>query len=515
MRPQAPDASPTEATSLLPRAEYPLPQPRLPALKPYVQSLPPGHNPSFDEIKYLPPLEDASSSLRTAFGLLVLLYLICEPDPLPINDNQLNAWDVWSDAKHRKERQLSLERALMQFWRDFELDDGDKDLEQILWTEFIVDGDSDRVLRVVDFLPNERVPAQFLSQGAIEHVLEASWTRGVPRQVPYDSAEPALVLHYDRLCTPRVMHAQALFVQVLYIGFIMHYVLWPDVVTIFSRKTVSAANPREIFIVLFSLSDVLCRPVAPVSLASLLTLLAFVLSFPSAPLPDHAPFSLLLLSLFMHVFNLHFTTPSPALLFPVSTITPMITLFRLLIARALRPAFYFCTPVVLLSSWFLSASLGEFGLGLVLASLGGALASPAETRLAALMMFFFGVMMFLFTMFGVVIVFPSIISPVPHVDPGVPPSRWDAYQPPAIGIAARRYFVRVLLVYAQTHYFPSPVAAVQLVFVSVPALLIRVIGGKDLAVNVRAGVQALLWRVLIAPSAVIIASLWGWKRQRR
>lgn len=138
-------AQPSETTSLLPRTSYhELPHQHLPALMPYVHSLPPGRPPSFDEIKYL-DLPDSSSSVRVAFGLLVLLHLLCAPEPkMPYFQN---AWDEWEERKRRQLSRANLETSLLNFWRDFEEDDCDKDLEEILFTEFTVEGDADKVVR--------------------------------------------------------------------------------------------------------------------------------------------------------------------------------------------------------------------------------------------------------------------------------------------------------------------------------------------------------------------------------
>lgn len=361
-----------------------------------------------------------------------------------------------------------------------------------------------------------------------------TWTRGIPHhRQPGEPILTSWLYRYDQICTPRsvrylnppsasnsifrVAHAVALLCQLIYIGVLTHYILWPDIITIFADGTpqprtrtsvVDISSPREILLIVFSLSDTLCRPISPRSAASFITFLAFLLSFPSSPIPDTTPFLMLLLAFTMHVFNLHFSFPSPALLFSPARTVPMLTLFRLLIAHALRPAFYFATPILLVSTFLLSASLGDIGFQNDMHT-----PAPAQTRLTMLMLMGFGLLMFFFIISAIILVFPSIISPHKRRDPRAPVSQWDRYEPTYIGLAARRDFVALLLVYSRPHYFPYPIAIIKLVFVSIPAAIIRLTGRRDVEANVRNGVQAVLWRVNIAPVAIVLAGVfWRFKK---
>lgn len=120
---------------------------------PYVRSLPADHHPSFQEIKYL-ALPEASASARVAFGLLALLYLICEPEePLP---RFATPWDEWQELERRQTRHTALEADILRYWQEFQQDEAEKDLEELLWTEFLIDGDSDKVLRG-EHIPGRRL----------------------------------------------------------------------------------------------------------------------------------------------------------------------------------------------------------------------------------------------------------------------------------------------------------------------------------------------------------------------
>jgi len=134
-----------ETSTVVPRSELPdAHQQALPALRPYLSSLPHDQPPRFSEIKEL-SIPDSSASVRVAFGLLALLYLICEPeDELPVF---VRPWDEWEERRQRQAQYATLRTAILSYWSDFLNDESEKDLEEVLWTEFLVDGDGDKVLR--------------------------------------------------------------------------------------------------------------------------------------------------------------------------------------------------------------------------------------------------------------------------------------------------------------------------------------------------------------------------------
>lgn len=297
---------------------------------------------------------------------------------------------------------------------------------------------------------------------------------------------------------------------------IAHYVLWPSIITISKTDAPDddddidyISNPREVFIVLFSLSDLLAMPYRPQSPASLLAFLSFLLSFPDTPRPWTTPFTFLLLSLMLHTFNLHFSLLSPALLMSPSWILPLVTLYRLLIARVLRPAFYFCLPVILGACVLLSTSLED--LNLIVRAPSNAISAlalastPEQTRLAAAIMLGLALAMLLYLIHGVSTLFPLVIAP-----PRTPVSPWDAFGR-EIGVVARRTFVTALLRYSEPYFFPSTLRLVVLVCVSLPTSIIRVTGKTEMAQRVREGVKSLLWRALIGPMGLVVAGLWLWR----
>ncbi|KZV99047.1 hypothetical protein EXIGLDRAFT_726527 [Exidia glandulosa HHB12029] len=510
--------APTESSSLLPRAELPEIHHPLPALMPYVRGLPQDHHPSFQEIKFL-SLPEASASARAAFGLLALLYLICEPEePLP---RFATPWDEWQELERRQTRHANLEAAVLRYWQEFEQDEAEKDLEELLWTEFLLEGDSDKVLRVADYLANPLVPSALLTQASIELALLRAWEQGVPTRCRVvETTEPPILQRYDSITTPRIAHAIALGIQLFYMYQIAHYVLWPNIITIYKAPGDTddgdeidyISNPREVFIVIFSLSDLLARPYRrPQSFASLLAFLSFLLSFPDTPKPRTTPFSFLLLSLILHTFNLHFSLLSPTLLLSPSWILPLVTLYRLLIVRVLRPAFYFCLPAILGAAILLSTSLDDINLivraPLNTISMFSLASAPEETRLTSLIILGLAVAMMLYLIHGVATLFPIVIAP-----PRRPISPWDAYDR-EIGIVARRTFVTALLRYSEPYFFPATIRLMVLVCVSLPASIIRLTGKTEMALRVREGVKSLLWRALIGPAGVLISLIfWRWWR---
>ncbi|EJD51914.1 hypothetical protein AURDEDRAFT_111482 [Auricularia subglabra TFB-10046 SS5] len=505
--------SPVEPTTslLLPPSELPVASQPLPALMPYVRSLPQDHTPRFNDLKHDSALADTDASVRVAFGLLALLYLICEPEEaLP---RFASPWDEWQERTRRQTRHETLQQAVLSYWREFEEDDGEKDIEEMLWTEFLLDGDSNKVLRVVDFLDNPRVPQALLCQGPIEFALLRSWEHGVPARCRVvESTEPAILQRYDSLTTPRVAHAITLGIQLFYIYLVAHYVLWPNVITIYANDAADGdidyiSSPREVLIVIFSLSAVLGLPARRQSFASLLTFLSFLFSFPDTPKPKTTPFSLLLLSLILHTFDLHFSLPTPALLMNPPFILPLLTLYRLLLSRVMRPAFYFCAPVILGACIMLSTSLDDIQLvAKPVFSVFNLASAPEETRLASLMLLGLGIALFFYLVHGVASVFPMALPNRPPT-----PSPWDAYDR-AIGLAARRSFITTLLRYSEPYFFPPTIRLVVVVCVSAPVAVIRMLGKPDMALHVRDGVQSLLWRALIGPAGLVIAGLWRWRR---
>lgn len=331
-----------------------------------------------------------------------------------------------------------------------------------------------------------------------------------------ETTEPPILQRYDNTTTPRVAHAIALGIQLFYMYQIAHYVLWPNLITILKAGPDEdedaidyISNPREVFIVLFSLSDLLSLPYRPQSVASFFAFMSFLLSFPDTPKPRTTPFSFLLFSLILHTFNLHFSLLSPTLLMTPSWILPLVTLYRLLMARVLRPAFYFCLPVLLGACILLSTSLDDINLivrvpsnfvsTLSLAS------APEETRVASLVILGLGFAMLLYLIHGVATLFPLVITPT-----SASRSPWDVYDS-EIGNAARRSFITALLRYSEPYFFPSTVRIVVLVCASVPTAIIRLTGKATVAHRVREGVKSLLWRALIGPAGLVLAGIWRWR----
>jgi len=221
---------------------------------------------------------------------------------------------------------------------------------------------------------------------------------------------------------------------------------------------------------------------------------------------------MLLLSLILHTFNLHFALPTPALLKSPTSIMPQLTLYRLLITRVLRPAFWFCLPVILASCVLLSTSLSDINL-IVRAPLGVLNFAPApeETRVTSLTILGIAVAMLFYLIHGVASIFPTVITNRQSGDPHTPASPWDAYGR-EVGIVARRAHITALLQYSEPYWFPPTVRIVMRVFVAPPVTIIRLLGKRDMALRVRDGVQALLWRAMIAPAGVVLAVLFSWKQ---
>ncbi|KAH7107059.1 hypothetical protein BKA62DRAFT_765614 [Auriculariales sp. MPI-PUGE-AT-0066] len=496
-----------ESSTVLPRSELPEVHQALPAIKPYLSTLAHDQPPQFSQVKEL-SIPDSSASVRAAFGLLALLYLICEPEEkMP---TFARPWEEWEERQRRQTRHAALETAILRFWSEFQEDESEKDLEEVLWTEFLVDGDGDKVLRVVDFLPSPRVPTALLCEGSLEVAMHRAWYDGVPvRCRVLASTEPHALQRYDSFTTPRVMHAISLGIQFVYILSILNYVLWPERMTIYRTSTENGNGdtggeidyingPREVFIVVFALSDLMCFPILrPQAFASLLAFLSSIF-FPEYPEAEDIP--LCTAAPLAHLAHIQ------SALRPSDTGIVDVSNSHYASAYTLPPPYHAgpATCILVLPTghpWIVPVTTFKM------------MVSPEETRVTSVVILFMGVAMLFYLIHGVASIFPTIIATQQAREPHTPVSAWDKYGL-EVGVVARRAFVTSLAQYSEPYWFPPTVRIIMRVFVAPPVLFIRLLGKRDMSLRVRDGVQALLWRAMIAPAGVVLWTLLSWLSPR-
>jgi hypothetical protein len=86
-----------------------------------------------------------------------------------------------------------------------------------------------------------------------------------------------------------------------------------------------------------------------------------------------------------------------------------------------------------------------------------------------------------------------------------PGSSWDRYSE-AVGLEARKYFVRAVIAYSSPHTFPPPLNLLPL-FLQLPSATLRTHGDPSSALAV---LERLLWRMTVGPVGLILSLLLFW-----
>jgi hypothetical protein len=127
------------------------------------------------------------------------------------------------------------------------------------------------------------------------------------------------------------------------------------------------------------------------------------------------------------------------------------------------------------------------------------LPSPIETRIGLLAML--GI--------GIVLLIPALLTPLvltgsflQRIHPG---RSWDRYSE-AVGLEARKYFVRAVIAYSTPHTFPPPLNLLPLVL-QLPSATLRTHGDPSSALAV---LERLLWRITVGPVGAVVFLLLFW-----
>ncbi|ESK98386.1 hypothetical protein Moror_136 [Moniliophthora roreri MCA 2997] len=303
-----------------------------------------------------------------------------------------------------------------------------------------------------------------------------------------------LTTKYDALCTPRASHAADLLSRLLFFVLLASYTLDPPRKPSIYIASSEYIHVREILLILFGASI----PWVPLGLPFALTTLAFAFKLPSVPFAGDFSFNVLLVSLFLLIFQFHIPVPpSPIYLFPLESTLPFILLLCHRTLHMFTRVFAFFFPALLISFYLLSLSLADNFLQLQ----NSGPATPMESRGSFL--FFSVVILILIGVSFFALAPVSLPSPVARHG-----QLWDVYSGP-LGTAARVNFVRVLICYAEPYPYPPPFNLVYFTFIWVPQSVLRLLNVTS-SIAVFEAFRRTLWRILVGPVFVVvtICTLW-------
>ncbi|KAA1468652.1 hypothetical protein DENSPDRAFT_771304 [Dentipellis sp. KUC8613] len=503
----SPGEPPTETTSLLDHRHHaisPVPEARAPLGRR------PPITPSVNRIRaqgvqaissdgsLLPALHTTVEEV--AFKLIVFLqtYIVSKNAKYARRD----VWERWSKEQDALHDAKELEDHIVQTWSDFiESDRRAEELEECLWCEFPVDQGQRHTVRVVDLLKHPDVPESLAAHRLVFLSLDNTWCYGKAAP-PADTFSGRILQHLDAKVTPRVIHALDTLLQLGYLALLANYILHPPDRPIIATAS-GVVGGREIVLLIYSFS-LLLRPNKPHIIPSILVILAFMSSLPSAPFAGETPYTILLFALVLHVLILHLPRPpSPNFFLAPDISLPLSTLLWYEFSRTLFPVLLFYLPAFLISSYLLSVAIADsfphFPPGIMVFT-----SSPMETRQALLILW--GIIYFLILASAALLVlFSASLLSLPKR----PSSTWDRYSRP-VGLSARRIFAATVTAYATPHPFPPPFNLLWFVFIWLPTIMLRVFGVK---VPVMAQtVERTLWRCTVGIVGLVVAGLWLWRR---
>ncbi|TFK57373.1 hypothetical protein OE88DRAFT_1651062 [Heliocybe sulcata] len=335
--------------------------------------------------------------------------------------------------------------------------------------------------------------------------LYSIWCRGLPLTVR-GSSEPLsqkLFYRFTRICPPRFLHLLDLLFDLSYLALLANFVLDPPSRPIITYGP-SPVGIRGIFLILYSACSLL-RSWSLSAFPGVIVLLSFMTCLPAVPYPGDNAFDALLLALSLQILALHLPEgPSPALLFNPERTLPLSTLFRSAVHRVFYPALVFFLPTLLITLYLLSTSLSDTFLNLN--TLLG-LPAPMETRLAFMTLGIILLLLFISFVILLTLLFPFLTST--STSPSPESSKWDRYTE-AVGLNARRLFVRSVTTYSTPYFFPPLLNFVPFVLVTVPRVFLYVVGRGKGRVAVLERVEEGAWWALVAPLGLLVASLRAW-----
>ena len=270
-------------------------------------------------------------------------------------------------------------------------------------------------------------------------------------------------------------------------------------------------SAREACIVIYAFSVLISARGANVILSAA-TLAAFTLSPATLPEPGELRFYALLCVVFFRLFMYLVPTilPNPTLLVQHRRSFPPVVFLSQRLVRIVRPLICFYLPIVVVSCLTLSISMsGPLTGSLARPQAAFALASfdlpvmgvaPMDTRRV---FFLFSVVVWLLVLSSAYIL--GVSAPAASSDPLIfsPSTAWDLYTPET-GHMARIGSYRAVIAYADDYLFPPPFSIVELLLVTVPTGLMRLVGNSRLR---RATIARPVWNVTVRPLMMIVTPL--------
>ncbi len=297
------------------------------------------------------------------------------------------------------------------------------------------------------------------------------------------------------------MHAVDILLQLSYLALLSDYILRPPehpVVTT-NRDLIGA---REVLLMVYSIASLLRPPMLPAAPFAFVAG-AFIFTIPSTPFPGDTSYSFLLGALLLHVLLLHLPqTPSPIFLFSPEVTLPLAAVLWHEFTRTIYPCLLFFLPATTLASLFLSTaledSIPQFPRVLTLLE-----PAPMENRIAFSLLWITLVLFMMISATLLVIFNASFLSTSFQ-----PVCSWDRYSV-AVGLRSRRTFVTAVAAYSEPYYFPPPFNLLQILFVHIPRLLLRLFGWKESPATEQ--MEGVLWYLTTWPlTFVVVAVCWPW-----
>ena len=285
------------------------------------------------------------------------------------------------------------------------------------------------------------------------------------------------------------MHAVDILLQLCYLALLSHYTVRPHERPVYPNLI----GARGVLLMIYSIASLLRSPKLPVAPFAFVAG-AFVFTLPSAPFPGDASYSFLVGALLLHVLLLHIPrTPSPIFLFSPKVTLPLATILWHEFTGAIYPCLLFFLPATFFAFFLLSIALADpyfLGVSTLLKS------ASMEIRIAV---YFLWILLILIMMISAALL--ALFNATSLATPSQPVCSWDRYSV-AVGLRSRRTFVAAVAEYSEPYHFPPPFNLLQILFVRLPRLLLRLFGREESPVT--EWIEGILWYLTTGPLTFVV-----------
>ena len=265
-------------------------------------------------------------------------------------------------------------------------------------------------------------------------------------------------------------------------------------------------SARETCIVIYAFSTLISARGTNVILSAV-TLAAFTLSPATLPKPGELRFYALLCVIFFRLFMYLVLAilPNPTLLVQHRRSFPPVVFLSQGLIRIVRPLICFYLPIIVASFLTFSISMSEPLTGSLtyLQAISGfdlpvIGIAPMDTR--RIFLLFSMIVWLIVLLSGYILGFSTSMA---SSDPLIfsPSTAWDRYTP-EIGHIARIRSYRAIIAYVDDYPFPPPFNIVELLLVTIPIGLIRLLVNSRLR---RATIARPVWNITVRPLMMIVA----------